>query len=76
MSSSGISTHGLNVADALQLAERLGRSPARLRVLGISARDFGYGPMSHELHQKLDELVDELLVVLGLDESRRSTRAD
>lgn len=76
VSSLGISTHGLNVADALQLAERLGRSPARLRVLGITARDFRYGPMSQELFEQLDELVDELLVVLGLDGSQPSTHAD
>lgn len=72
----GISTHGLNVADAIQLAGRLGRSPARLRVIGITARDFSNGPMSRQLHDRLEELVDELLVVLGLDQEACSVGSD
>jgi hydrogenase maturation protease len=67
LSSIGLSTHGLNVADAIQLAERIGRSPARVRVIGIGARDFGHGSMSRELHNRVDELADELLVLLDLD---------
>ncbi|MFT4866028.1 MAG: hydrogenase maturation protease [Ilumatobacter sp.] len=66
-SSIGLSTHGLNVADAIRLAERIGRSPARLRVIGIGAHDFGHGSMSRELHERVNELVDELVVLLGLD---------
>jgi hydrogenase maturation protease len=67
LSSIGLSTHGLNVADAIQLAARIGRSPARLRVIGIGARDFGHGSMSRQLHDRVDELADELLVLLDLD---------
>ncbi len=67
LSSLGLSTHGLNVADAIQLAERIGRAPARLRVVGIGARDFGHGSMSPRLHARVDELVDELLALLDLE---------
>lgn len=67
LSSIGLSTHGLNVADAIELAACIGRSPARLRVIGISAGDFGHGSMSRQLHERVDELADELLVLLDLD---------
>ena len=60
-----VSTHGLDVVDAIELARRLHCMPARLRVFGITARDFGYGPMSRELHHRVDRLADELLSELG-----------
>lgn len=66
-SSIGMSTHGVNVADAIQLARRLGRSPARLRIVGISAHDFHPGPMSRRLHRRVDALADEVLSLLGLE---------
>lgn len=62
----GMSTHGLNVADALQLARRLDRLPARLRVFGIGGREFGYGPISPELFRLLGPLTDELAALVGL----------
>ena len=61
----GVSTHGLDVVDAIELARRLQCMPARLRVFGITARDFGYGPMSRELHHRVEPLADELLNELG-----------
>jgi hydrogenase maturation protease len=61
----GVSTHGVDVADAIELARRLRCTPARLRLFGITARDFGYGPMSRELHHRVDRLADELLNELG-----------
>lgn len=67
LSSMGLSTHGMNVVDAIQLAERIGRSPARLRVIGIGANDFGHGSMSRQLHRRVDELADELLALLDLE---------
>ena len=71
VSSIGMSTHGLNVADAIQLARRLGRSPSRLRVVGISGKNFHTGPMSRGLHARVDDLADELVTWLGLDASER-----
>jgi hydrogenase maturation protease len=64
-SAAAVSTHGLDVVDAIELARRLHCMPARLRVFGITARDFGYGPMSRELHHLVDRLADELLSELG-----------
>jgi len=64
-SAAAVSTHGIDVVDAIELARRLHCMPARLRVFGITARDFGYGPMSRELHHLVDRLADELLNALG-----------
>jgi len=64
-SAAAVSTHGIDVVDAIELARRLHCMPTRLRVYGITARDFGYGPMSRELHHLVDRLADELLTALG-----------
>ena len=64
VSSVGMSTHGVGVGEAIQLASRLGRMPARLRVMGITGCDFSHGPMSRELHVRVDQLADELLAAL------------
>ena len=61
----GLSTHGMNVADAIELARRLDCMPARLRVFGVTGRDFGYGTMSRALHHRVEPLVDELMAKLG-----------
>ena len=37
------SSHGLGVAEAIELSRALGRLPRRLRVYGIEGREFGYG---------------------------------
>lgn len=66
VSNIGMSTHGLGVADALELARRLDCMPARLRIFGITGSNFGYGSMSRELHHSVDRVADELLGVLGL----------
>jgi hydrogenase maturation protease len=66
--SSGMSTHGLNVADAVQLARRLDRMPTRLRVFGIGGREFGYGPISPYLQRLLDSLTEELAALVGLSD--------
>jgi hydrogenase maturation protease len=63
----GMSTHGVNVADAIELARRLGRSPARLRIVGISAHEFHPGQMSRRLHRRVDALAAELLSLLELE---------
>lgn len=55
------STHGLGVGFAVELAELLGRLPARLRVLGVVGRCFDPGPMSPELRGQVGEVTDEVL---------------
>jgi hydrogenase maturation protease len=65
--SAGMSTHGLDVADAIRLARRLDWLPARLRVFGVSGRDFGHGPMSAALQSLVEPLTEELMDYLGLN---------
>jgi hydrogenase maturation protease len=81
----GLSTHGLNIADGIELARRLHRLPAQLRVFGVMGQDFGYGPMSSSLRRRVGSLVEELMhelgvaevqVVAGKDGVRRSADAD
>ena len=81
----GLSTHGLNIADGIELARRLHRLPAGLRVFGVTGQDFGYGPMSSGLRRRVGSLVEELLHELGVAEAqvvptraslRRSAHAD
>lgn len=66
VSGGGMSTHGLNVADGIRLASRLGCLPATLRVSGIGGQKFGYGPISRELCERLDPLIEELAALIGL----------
>ncbi len=54
------STHGVGLPDAIALAERLGRMPARLEVLGVEGREFEHGPMSAPLVDALRQIVDEI----------------
>lgn len=72
VSSIGMSTHGLNVADAIQLARRLRCMPSRLRVVGISGREFGHGPISPELRGRIEPLTEELMQLLGVSPDEAS----
>jgi hydrogenase maturation protease len=52
------STHGLGLAEAIQLARALGRLPKRLRVFGIEGRDFSLGAeMSREVEQAARDVI-------------------
>lgn len=73
VSSIGLSTHGLNVADAIQLARRLRCYPASLRIFGVSGREFGYGPMSAQMSRRVEPLTDELMDLLGLSPDASET---
>lgn len=56
------STHGLGVAEAVELARVLGRLPARLRICGIEGRRFEPGqPTSPEVVAAVEELVRRIL---------------
>jgi len=51
------STHGVGVCGALQLAERLGRMPADVEIIGVEVRDCAPEPeMSSEVLQAMFEL--------------------
>ncbi len=56
-----LSTHGVCVAEAIQLARRLGQLPARLRVIGVTGRDFSFGPLSPGLRRRLPAVVEAVL---------------
>ncbi len=64
----GLSTHGLSVAEAVQLAHRLNRMPNRLRVMGVAGQRFGHEAMSPELRAVFSSVVDAVLAELGLEE--------
>ncbi len=52
------STHGLGVAEAIELARVLGRLPARLRIYGIEGQRFEPGTaISPELDSAIEEVV-------------------
>ena len=52
------STHGLGLAEAIQLAHALGRLPKRLRVIGIEGREFSLGAdISREVEQSARDVV-------------------
>jgi hydrogenase maturation protease len=55
------STHGVGIAEAVELARLLDRLPRSLQVLGIEARNFDYGPMSTALEDAIPSIVDELV---------------
>jgi hydrogenase maturation protease len=66
MGGTSMSTHGMNVADAVQLAHRLDRAPRRLRVFGVIGKSFDYGTLSCEMRSALPDIVDVMLDVLGV----------
>jgi hydrogenase maturation protease len=64
--STGLSTHGLSVVEALQLARRLGRMPNRLRLIGVVGRRFGHESMSPALRKVFPSVVDAVMAELGV----------
>jgi hydrogenase maturation protease len=58
---SGASSHSIGLADTLELARVLGRLPARLTVLAVVGRDFGFGAgLSAEVAAAVAELVEQV----------------
>jgi hydrogenase maturation protease len=55
---SASSTHGLGVAQAIELARALDRLPARLRVYGIEGKEFAIGSaVSPEVERAVEDVV-------------------
>jgi hydrogenase maturation protease len=55
------STHGFGVADALQLAERLGQVPAKVVLLGVEAGETDtLAPLSSQMRASLPMLLEAL----------------
>jgi hydrogenase maturation protease len=56
------STHGLGVAEAIELSRALGRLPARLQVYGIEGQRFEQGAeISPELDSAIEEVVHRIV---------------
>jgi len=56
------STHGLGVAQAIELARVLNRLPERLRIYGIEGRAFDPGfPISSQVHAAIEEVVQRII---------------
>jgi hydrogenase maturation protease len=56
------STHGLGLAEAIELARTLNRLPSRLEVYGIEGYCFDRGGgISHEIQYAVDEVVRRIL---------------
>ncbi len=67
------STHGLGVAEAIELARVLGRLPARLRIYGIEARRFEPGSeISPELDSAIEEVVRRVIAAVSASEVAKS----
>ena len=61
-----LGSHGLGVADAVELARALGRLPKRLTLVGVEARTFRLGaPLSPRLHEGLDDAVAAVVTALA-----------
>lgn len=61
----GHSSHGLGVAEALQLAAALGRCPKRVEIVAIEAGDAREGALSPAVARGVDAAIDEVLALLG-----------
>ena len=56
-----VSSHGLGVADAIELARTICRLPARLRVYAIEGRHFELGTeISREVEQAVQQVTREI----------------
>ena len=55
------SSHGIGLGDTVELARVLGRLPARLTVLAVVGRDFGFGTgLTAEVATAVAELVEQV----------------
>ena len=55
------SSHGIGLGDTVELARVLGRLPARLTVLAVVGRDFGFGTaLTAEVATAVGELVEQV----------------
>jgi hydrogenase maturation protease len=55
------SSHGIGLGDTVELARVLGRLPARLTVLAVVGRDFGFGTgLTAEVAAAVAELVEQV----------------
>jgi hydrogenase maturation protease len=60
-----LGSHGLSVADAIELARALGQLPRRLTLVGVEARTFRLGaPLSARVRESLGDAADAVVTAL------------
>jgi len=61
-----VSSHGLDIAKAIELGRALGRLPRRLRIYGVEGQRFDRdAAISHEVQTTIDSLVRQIQTELG-----------
>jgi hydrogenase maturation protease len=76
LASSPPSSHGLGLAEAIELARALGCLPRRLRVYGIEGRQFSLGSsLSPEVTLAVEEVVQHILTQIHNQERSVVTQA-
>ena len=71
-SGGGCSTHGFGVAEAIYLAEIMGRLPRRLRVYGIEGKEFRPGEeVSEKVRRACENVAEQILLELAPAETNR-----
>ena len=61
------SSHGIGLGDAVELARVLGRLPARLTILAVAGRDFGFGTgLTADVGTAVGELVEQVREIVRL----------
>jgi hydrogenase maturation protease len=67
------SSHSIGLSDAVELARVLGRVPARLTVLAVAGRDFGFGAgLTAEVATAVGELVEQVREIVSPRERRQA----
>jgi hydrogenase maturation protease len=75
LADSAASSHSIGLADTVELARLLGRLPARLTILAVAGRDFGFGAgLTAEVAAAVGELVEQVREIVAC-RSSPGTRA-
>jgi hydrogenase maturation protease len=70
------SSHGFDLQKAIELAQALGRLPARLRIYGIEGRQFDAGaPISPEVEEAIEAVVRQIAAEVPMDEQEQESFA-
>ncbi len=64
---SSASSHSIGLSDTVELARLLGRLPARLTILAVAGREFGFGiGLTAEVATAVGELVEQVREIIRL----------
>ena len=62
-----LSTHGLGVAEALALADHLGRTPRSVRIVGVGVDEVGFGAAGTTISRQIPAIVERLVDLVAGD---------